>query len=124
MLTIEMRHQPFVLWIKDLSAPDPLTPLNLFGLLDFTPPHFIAIGVIPILLGISMYFQFRLNPAPMDAAQKQIFALMPWVLMFVMAPFAVGLQVYWITSNLLPIAQRSEARRVGKECVSTCRSRW
>src|SRR3546814_16054927 len=89
MLTIEMRHQPFVLWIKDLSAPDPLTPLNLFGLLDFTPPHFIAIGVIPILLGISMYFQFRLNPAPMDAAQKQIFALMPWVLMFVMAPFAV-----------------------------------
>ncbi|HVI99050.1 MAG TPA: membrane protein insertase YidC [Sphingomonas sp.] len=106
MLTIEMRHQPFVLWIKDLSAPDPLTPLNLFGLLDFTPPHFIAIGVIPILLGISMYFQFRLNPAPMDAAQKQIFALMPWVLMFVMAPFAVGLQVYWITSNLLTIAQQ------------------
>ncbi|RIA36733.1 protein translocase subunit yidC [Hephaestia caeni] len=106
MLTIEMRHQPFVLWIKDLSAPDPLTPLNLFGLLDFTPPHFIAIGVIPILLGISMYFQFKLNPAPMDAAQKQIFALMPWVLMFVMAPFAVGLQVYWITSNLLTIAQQ------------------
>src|SRR3546814_12996019 len=66
MLTIEMRHQPFVLWIRDLSAPDPLTPLNLFGLLDFTPPHFIAIGVIPILLGISMYFQFRLNPAPLD----------------------------------------------------------
>src|SRR3546814_6193667 len=79
---------------------------NLFGLLDFTPPHFIAIGVIPILLGISMYFQFRLNPAPMDAAQKQIFALMPWVLMFVMAPFAVGLQVYWITSNLLTLAQQ------------------
>src|SRR3546814_14044641 len=61
MLTIEMRHQPFVLWIKDLSAPDPLTPLNLFGLLDFTPPHFIAIGVLLILLGIPMYFQFRLN---------------------------------------------------------------
>ncbi|MHA6723589.1 membrane protein insertase YidC [Sphingomonas sp. RS2018] len=106
MLTIEMRHQPFVLWIKDLSAPDPLTPLNLFGLLAFTPPHFIAIGVVPILLGISMYFQFKLNPAPMDDTQKQIFALMPWVLMFVMAPFAVGLQVYWITSNLLTIAQQ------------------
>ncbi|UVO51807.1 membrane protein insertase YidC [Sphingomonas sp. SUN019] len=106
MLTIEMRHQPFVAWIKDLSAPDPLTPLNLFGLLAFTPPHFIAIGVVPILLGISMYFQFKLNPAPMDATQKQVFALMPWVLMFVMAPFAVGLQVYWITSNCLTILQQ------------------
>ncbi|MFZ3483656.1 membrane protein insertase YidC [Sphingomonas sp. 3-13AW] len=106
MLTIEMRHQPFVGWIKDLSAPDPLTPVNLFGLLPFTPPSFIAIGVIPILLGVSMYFQFKLNPQPMDAAQKQVFGLMPWVMMFIMAPFAVGLQVYWITSNLLTIAQQ------------------
>ena len=106
LLTIEMRHQPFVLWIHDLSAPDPLTPLNLFGYLPFTPPHMIAIGVIPILLGISMYFQFKLNPAPMDEAQKQVFAIMPWVLMFVMAPFAVGLQVYWITSNCITILQQ------------------
>lgn len=106
MLTIEMRHQPFVLWIQDLSAPDPLTPLNLFGLLAFTPPSFLHIGVFPILLGISMWAQFKLNPAPMDEIQKQVFALMPWVLMFVMAPFAVGLQVYWITSNLLTIAQQ------------------
>ena len=106
MLTIEMRHQPFVGWIKDLSAPDPLTPVNLFGLLHFVPPHFIAIGIVPIILGISMYFQFKLNPTPMDATQKQIFALMPWVLMFVMAPFAVGLQVYWITSNCLAILQQ------------------
>ncbi len=106
MLTIEMRHQPFVAWIKDLSAPDPLTPLNLFGLLDFTPPHFIAIGVVPIILGISMYFQFKLNPQPMDDTQKQVFALLPWVLMFVMAPFAVGLQVYWITTNCVTILQQ------------------
>jgi YidC/Oxa1 family membrane protein insertase len=106
ILTIEMRHQPFIAWIKDLSAPDPLTPLNLFGLLAFTPPAFIAIGVVPILLGISMYFQFKLNPAPMDEVQKQVFGLMPWVLMFVMAPFAVGLQVYWITSNVLTIVQQ------------------
>ena len=106
MLTIEMRHQPFALWIKDLSAPDPMTPLNLFGLLAFTPPAFIAIGVFPILLGLSMYFQFKLNPAPMDDVQKQVFAIMPWMLMFIMAPFAVGLQVYWITSNLLTIAQQ------------------
>lgn len=106
LLTIEMRHQPFVGWIRDLSAPDPLTPLNLFGLLAFTPPSFIAIGVIPILLGISMYFQFKLNPAPMDDMQKQIFSIMPWMMMFLMAPFAVGLQVYWITSNVLTIAQQ------------------
>ena len=106
LLTIEMRHQPFVLWIKDLSAPDPLTPVNLFGLLAFTPPHFLAIGVVPILLGISMFFQFKLNPAPVDETQKQVFALMPWVLMFVMAPFAVGLQVYWITNNCLTILQQ------------------
>ncbi len=106
MLSIEMRHQPFVLWIKDLSAPDPLHILNLFGLLDFNPPAFLAIGVLPILLGLSMWAQFKLNPAPMDDVQKQVFAIMPWVLMFVMAPFAAGLQLYWITSNLLTIAQQ------------------
>ncbi|WP_374945124.1 membrane protein insertase YidC [Sphingomonas sp.] len=106
MLTIEMRHQPFVGWIKDLSAPDPLTPVNLFGLLAFTPPHFLAIGVVPIVLGISMYFQFKLNPQVMDETQRQVFAILPWVLMFVMAPFAVGLQVYWITSNCLAILQQ------------------
>ena len=107
LLSTEMRHQPFVLWIKDLSAPDPATILNLFGLLPFTVPGFLAIGVIPVLLGISMFFQIRLNPAPMDDMQKQIFMIMPWMLMFVMAPFAVGLQVYWITSNCITILQQS-----------------
>jgi len=106
MLTIEMRHQPFVLWIKDLSAPDPLTPINLFGLLDFTPPGFLHLGVLAILLGITMYLQFKLNPAPMDEAQKQVFAIMPWVFMFIMAPFAAGLQLYWVVSNILTIAQQ------------------
>jgi YidC/Oxa1 family membrane protein insertase len=106
LLTIEMRHQPFVLWIKDLSAPDPLTPVNLFGLLAFTPPHWLGIGVVPILLGISMYFQFKLNPQAMDETQKQVFQFLPWVLMFVMAPFAVGLQVYWITTNCVSILQQ------------------
>ena len=106
MLSIEMRHQPFILWIRDLSAPDPLHILNLFGLLDFNPPAFLAIGVLPILLGVSMWAQFKLNPTPMDDVQKQVFAIMPWVLMFVMAPFAAGLQLYWITSNLLTIAQQ------------------
>ena len=106
LVSLEMRHQPFVAWIRDLSAPDPLTPVNLFGLLPFTPPHFIAIGVVPIVLGITMFFQFRLNPQPMDAAQKQVFGLLPWVMMFIMAPFAVGLQVYWITSNILTMLQQ------------------
>lgn len=106
MLTIEMRHQPFFGWIKDLSAPDPLTPVNLFGFLNFTPPHMLAIGVVPIVLGISMFFQFRLNPAPMDETQKQVFAVIPWVLMFVMASYPVGLQVYWIASNCLAILQQ------------------
>ena len=106
MVSVEMRHQPFALWIKDLSAPDPMTPVNLFGLLDFTPPAAIALGVLPILLGITMYLQFKLNPAQMDPVQQKVFAIMPWVLMFVMAPFAAGLQLYWVVNNILSIAQQ------------------
>lgn len=107
LVTIEMRHQPFVLWIKDLSAPDPLHFLNLFGLLNFEPPAFLGIGILAVLLGISMWLQFKLNPQPMEPAQQQIFALMPWIMMFIMAPFAAGLLVYWITSNFLTIAQQA-----------------
>ncbi len=106
MISTEMRHQPFALWIKDLSAPDPLTPINLFGLLPFTPPSIIAVGVLPIIVGITMWMQFKLNPQPMDPVQKQMFAIMPWVLTIVMAPFAAGLQLYWATSNILTIAQQ------------------
>jgi YidC/Oxa1 family membrane protein insertase len=106
VLTIEMRHQPFVLWIKDLSAPDPLHVTNLFGLLPFNPPAFLAIGLLAILLGITMWAQFKLQPAAMDPAQQQVMAIMPWMMMFVMAPFAAGLLIYWITSNLLTIAQQ------------------
>jgi len=106
LLSIEMRHQPFVLWLKDLSAPDPLTPINLFGLLPFDPPSFIAIGILPILLGVTMWLMQRLNPQPMDEVQKQVFAVMPWFLMFIMAPFAAGLQLYWVMSNIVSIAQQ------------------
>ena len=106
MVSVEMRHQPFALWIKDLSAPDPLTPVNLFGYLDFTPPGFLALGVLPILLGVTMWLQFKLNPPPADPVQQQIFSIMPWVLMFVMAPFAAGLQLYWVVNNILTIAQQ------------------
>jgi YidC/Oxa1 family membrane protein insertase len=106
LVSIEMRHQPFVLWIKDLSAPDQLTPLNLFGAIDWTPPAFIAIGVFPIILGLTMYLQQRLNPTPLDPVQKQVFAILPWMFMFIMAPFAAGLQLYWITNNVLSIFQQ------------------
>jgi YidC/Oxa1 family membrane protein insertase len=106
LVAVEMRHQPFALWIRDLSAPDPLTPINLFGLLPFHPPGFLAIGLLPILLGITMWMQFKLNPQQMDPVQQQVFSIMPWVLMFVMAPFAAGLQLYWVVSNVLTIAQQ------------------
>ncbi len=106
ILSIEMRHQPFALWIRDLSAPDPLHVLNLFGALPFTPPSFLGIGVLAIILGITMFLQFRLNPAQMDPVQQQVFSIMPWMMMFIMAPFAAGLLIYWITSNLLTIAQQ------------------
>ncbi|SIN59941.1 protein translocase subunit yidC [Parasphingorhabdus marina DSM 22363] len=106
MLSIEMRHQPFMLWIKDLSAPDPLTPVNLFGLIPFDPPSFLAVGILPILMGITMHFQFKLNPQQMDPIQQQIFSFMPWILVFIMAPFAAGLQLYWTVSNILTIIQQ------------------
>ncbi len=106
VLAVDMRHQPFVLWIKDLSAPDPAMILNLFGLLQFTPPSFLGIGVLAVLLGVTMWLTFKLNPAPADPVQQQMFAIMPWVLMFAMAPFAAGLLLYWTTSNVLTIAQQ------------------
>lgn len=105
-VAVEMRHQPFYSWIKDLSAPDPLHVLNLFGLLDFTPASFLAIGPLAILLGVTMWLQFKLNPAAMDPMQQQVFMIMPWMMMFVMAPFAAGLLIYWITSNILTLAQQ------------------
>ena len=105
MLSVELRHKPFVLWIKDLSAPDPAHVLNLFGLLPFDPPGLLAIGPLAILLGITMYFQFSMNPIS-DPVQEKIFKFMPWVLMFVMAPFAAGLLLYWVTNNILTLAQQ------------------
>jgi len=107
VLAIEMRHEPFVLWIRDLSAPDPAHILNLFGLLPYDVPGFLAIGPLAILLGITMWLTFKLNPTAMDPVQQQMFAIMPWILMFVMAPFAAGLLLYWVTSNVLTLAQQS-----------------
>ena len=106
ILAIEMRHEPF-LYIGDLSAPDPAKILNLFGLLPYDVPGFLGIGILAILLGFTMWLTFKLNPSAMDPMQQQIFNLMPWVLMFVMAPFAAGLLLYWVTNNILTLAQQS-----------------
>ncbi|MFN4114151.1 MAG: membrane protein insertase YidC [Sphingomonadaceae bacterium] len=106
ILAIEMRHEKF-LYIADLSSPDPAKILNLFGLLPFDPPGFLGIGILAVLLGITMWLTFKMNPTAMDPIQQQIFNIMPWVLMFVMAPFAAGLLLYWVTSNVLTLAQQS-----------------
>ena len=108
ILAIEMRHEPFIpFWIKDLSAPDPWTFLNLFGVLDFqVAGTLFGIGVLALLLGVTMWLTFKLNPSAMDPVQQQIFNFMPWVLMFVMAPFMAGLLLYWVTSNILTLAQQ------------------
>jgi len=107
LVSVEMRHQPFVGWIHDLSAPDSaslLTVAHHFGWTWFPP--FLGLSVLAFLLGATMWAQFKLNPQQMDPTQQQIFAIMPWMMMFVMAPFASGLQLYWVTSNVLTILQQ------------------
>jgi YidC/Oxa1 family membrane protein insertase len=106
LISVEMRHQPFILWIKDLAAPAPLTPVNLFGLLHFTPPAFLAIGLLPILVGATQWATMKLNPQPMDPTQAQMFAIMPWVMVFFFAPLAAGIQLYYVTSGVLTILQQ------------------
>ena len=111
-VTLELRHAPFFGWIRDLSAPDPTSILNFFGLLPWaTPEHgsiffILSIGALPILLGVSMWLQMKLNPAPTDATQAMIFAWMPWIFMFMMGGFASGLVVYWIANNLITFTQQ------------------
>ncbi|MCK5040748.1 MAG: membrane protein insertase YidC [Sphingomonadales bacterium] len=105
-VTIEMRHQPFFGWISDLSAPDPLTPLNLFGLIPWDPPSMIAVGIWPILMGLTMYLQQKMNPQQSDPIQAKIFLMMPILFTFILAPFPVGLVIYWTWNNLLSILQQ------------------
>lgn len=111
-VTIELRHQPF-LYINDLSAPDPTTIFNLFGLLPFDPtvvpvigPVVLSIGFLPVLMGVAMWFQLKLNPPPTDPVQAQIFAFMPFVFVFIFAPFAAGLVLYWFWNTFLSIFQQ------------------
>jgi YidC/Oxa1 family membrane protein insertase len=111
-VTIELRHAPFFGWLNDLSAPDSSSIYNLFGLLPWAGPGpgtltaLIFIGILPILLGITMWLQQKLNPAPSDPVQQQIFAWMPWVFMFMLGGFASGLVVYWITNNIITFTQQ------------------
>jgi len=105
-VTIEMRHQPFFGWIQDLSARDPTTIFNLFGLIPWNPPSFLMIGAWPILMGISMWIQQKLNPAPPDPIQAKIFMFFPLFLTIILAPFPSGLVVYWTINNILTMAQQ------------------
>jgi YidC/Oxa1 family membrane protein insertase len=108
-VTIEMRQAPFYGWIHDLSAPDPTSFINLFGLLPFTlPPElaFLHIGLWPILMGITMYLQQKLNPAPPDPVQAKMFMILPFVFTYMLAQFPAGLVIYWAWNNLLSIAQQ------------------
>ena len=105
-ISLEMRHQPFFGWIKDLSAADPTTIFNLFGLIPWDPPSFMIIGIWPILMGASMWVQQKLNPAPADPIQAKIFAFFPLFLTIILASFPSGLVVYWTVNNVLTIAQQ------------------
>jgi YidC/Oxa1 family membrane protein insertase len=106
-VTIEMRHAPFFGWIKDLSAPDPTSIFNLFGLIPWEPPHLLMIGIWPIIMGITMWVQMKLNPAPPDPVQQKIFAWMPVFFTFLLASFPAGLVIYWAWNNTLSVIQQS-----------------
>ncbi len=105
-VTIEMRHQPFFGWIKDLSERDPTSIFNLFGLIPWDPPSFLLIGAWPCLMGVSMYLQQKLNPAPPDPIQAKIFMFFPLFLTVILAPFPSGLVIYWTVNNILTMAQQ------------------
>jgi YidC/Oxa1 family membrane protein insertase len=113
IVTIEMRHAPFFGWIQDLSVPDPTNLFNLFGLLPFDPTHlplvgsFLVLGAWPLVMGVTMWVQMKLNPAPPDPAQKMMFDWMPVIFTFMLANFSSGLVIYWAWNNTLTVAQQS-----------------
>src|SRR5262249_42946646 len=112
-VTIEMRHAPFVGWIKDLSAPDPTNVFNLFGLIPWDPSvlpvigSFLVIGAWPLIMGVTMWAQMKLNPPPPDPTQKMIFDWMPVIFTFMLASFSAGLVIYWAWNNTLSVIQQS-----------------
>jgi YidC/Oxa1 family membrane protein insertase len=112
-VTIEMRHAPFFGWIKDLAAPDPTTVFNLFGLIPWDPTivpvigSFLHLGAWPLIMGVTMWFQMKLNPAPPDPTQAMIFNYMPIIFTFMLASFPAGLVIYWAWNNTLSVLQQS-----------------
>jgi YidC/Oxa1 family membrane protein insertase len=107
LVTIEMRHAPFIGWIRDFSAPDPLFVFNLFGLISWTPPQILMIGVFHLLFGLTFLLQTKLNPAPTDPIQKTLFTWMPIFMIFIAANFPIGLVIYWAWNGLLSIMQQA-----------------
>ncbi len=105
-ITIDMRHAPFFGWIKDLSAPDPTSIFNLFGLLPYAVPEFLQVGAWPIIMGITMWVQMQLNPQQPDPVQQRIFNWMPVMFTFLLASFSVGLVIYWAWNNVLSLLQQ------------------
>ena len=105
-ITIEMRHAPFFGWIRDLAAPDPTSLFNLFGLLPYAVPEYLHIGVWPLVMGVTMFLQMRMNPTPPDPTQAMIFTWMPVIFTFMLASFPAGLVIYWAWNNSLSILQQ------------------
>ena len=105
-VSIEMRHAPFFGWIKDLSAPDPTSIFNLFGLIPWDPPMFLTIGIWPLLMGLTMYLQQKINPPPPDPIQAKVFMMLPFIFTFLLATFPSGMVVYWTVNNILSIGQQ------------------
>ncbi len=105
-VTIEMRHAPFFGWIQDLSARDPTSVFNLFGLVPWDPPNMLAIGAWPLIMGLSMFLQQKLNPQPTDPMQAKMFLVVPVLFTFLLAQFPAGLVIYWTWNNLLSMAQQ------------------
>jgi YidC/Oxa1 family membrane protein insertase len=105
-VTIEMRHAPFFGWIQDLAAADPTSIFNLFGLLPYTVPEWLLLGVWPLLMGFTMWFQMKMSPPSPDPAQRQVMMFMPPVFTYLMATFPAGLVIYWTVNNVLSIGQQ------------------
>ena len=105
-VTIEMRHAPFIGWVHDLAAPDPTSLFNLFGLIPWTPPAMLMIGIWPLIMGVTMWVQMQMNPAPADPIQKTMFAWMPVIFTFMLGTFPAGLVIYWTWNNALSVSQQ------------------
>jgi YidC/Oxa1 family membrane protein insertase len=127
-VTIEMRHAPFFGWIKDLSAPDPTSIFNLFGLLPYDVPDLgvlslFSIGVWPLVMGVTMFLQQKMNPPPPDPVQAKMFMMLPIVFTFMLAPFAAGLVIYWAWNNLLSIAQQWLLKRLDERAEARAKTK-